>query len=276
MITGATAASLTLTAVTPADAAIYTVVATNLGGSTTSTSAALVVIVPPAITTQPIAAQTIVAGNGVTFTVAASGTPTPTYQWRKDGAPISGATSSTLNIASVTLADAATYTVVATNAAGTATSSNAVLTVHTPPAITSQPVSTQTVAASTSVTLTGAATGTPTPTLQWRKDGVVIPGATGASLTLSALALTDSGTYTLVATNIIGTATSSNSILNVVTGFPPLFTTQPTASQTVIAGNNASFTAAATGTPAPTFQWQKNGVAIAGATSTTLTLTAVT
>ncbi|MFA6961944.1 MAG: immunoglobulin domain-containing protein [Opitutaceae bacterium] len=54
----------------------------------------------------------------------------------------------------------------------------------------------------------------------------------------------------------------------------PTFTTQPS-SQTVTAGANVSFTAAASGTPAPTLQWYKDSVALSGQTSTTLSLTSV-
>jgi predicted carbohydrate-binding protein with CBM5 and CBM33 domain len=77
--------------------------------------------------------QTVNSGNSVTFTVAASGSPTPSYQWRKDGAVISGATTSSYTIASVSSSDAGSYTVTATNNAGTVTSNAAALTLITPP-----------------------------------------------------------------------------------------------------------------------------------------------
>lgn len=55
----------------------------------------------------------------------------------------------------------------------------------------------------------------------------------------------------------------------------PVITTQP-ASQTVIAGASVTFTTGASGAPAPTFQWQKNGVNIAGATGYTYGISGVT
>jgi hypothetical protein len=76
------------------------------------------------------ASQTVLTGASVTFTVAASGTPAPTYQWQKNGAKISGATSTSYTIASVATGDAGTYTVVASNSAGSATSRGAVLKVN--------------------------------------------------------------------------------------------------------------------------------------------------
>lgn len=73
--------------------------------------------------------QTVVAGNSVTFTATASGSPSPTYQWKKGSSNISGANGASYTIASVTAADAGSYTVVATNSAGSATSNAATLTV---------------------------------------------------------------------------------------------------------------------------------------------------
>lgn len=84
--------------------------------------------VAPAITTNP-QSQTVTAGASVTFTAAASGTPAPTFQWKKGTSNITGATSSTLTLSNIQLADAGSYTVVATNSANSATSAAAVLTV---------------------------------------------------------------------------------------------------------------------------------------------------
>ncbi len=91
------------------------------GGGSTNTA--------PAITTQP-QSQTVNVGANVMFTVAASGSPEPTYQWRKDGANLSGETATTLTLSNVQASGAGVYTVVATNAAGSATSNNAILTVN--------------------------------------------------------------------------------------------------------------------------------------------------
>lgn len=90
--------------------------------------------VAPAITTQPTS-QTITEGQSVTFTAAASGSPFPTYQWKKDGSNIAGQTNATLTFI-VSPSDAGSYTCVATNSEGSATTNAAVLTViplPTPP-----------------------------------------------------------------------------------------------------------------------------------------------
>lgn len=86
--------------------------------------------IAPVITLNPVT-QSVLSGANVTFTATASGTPTPTWQWNKDAVPIGGATSSTLVLFGVTSGDNGTYTATATNAAGSATSSGAVLTVTT-------------------------------------------------------------------------------------------------------------------------------------------------
>jgi hypothetical protein len=86
-----------------------------------------------AISLQP-SSSTVTAGQTATFSVTATGTAPLSYQWRKDGAAISGATSSTLTLASVSAANAGTYTVVVTNSAGSVTSTGAVLVVNELPA----------------------------------------------------------------------------------------------------------------------------------------------
>lgn len=97
-------------------------------------------IVPATVTASP-ADQTTFAGDTVKFTVAAKGSGTLTYQWRKDGSNLgnggiaSGATTSNLTLTGATSADAGSYDCVVTNTMGTATSGAAMLTVLTPPTI---------------------------------------------------------------------------------------------------------------------------------------------
>ncbi|CAK0748377.1 exported hypothetical protein [Gammaproteobacteria bacterium] len=97
----------------------------------------------PAITVQP-QSQSIVTGLPVTFSVTATGTPTLTYQWKKNTVNIGGATSATYNIAAVAAGDAASYTVVVTNGGGNVTSSAAVLTVTAGGGPSPQPLPTRT------------------------------------------------------------------------------------------------------------------------------------
>jgi endonuclease/exonuclease/phosphatase family metal-dependent hydrolase len=113
----------------------YTVSVTNAFGSTNSSAATLTVnplLIPPAITTNP-ASQTVVEGADVAFTVAADGTPPPSYQWRFNGTNVAGATGTLLPLTNVTAAQAGTYLVVVTNAAGSTNSQPATLTVNVMP-----------------------------------------------------------------------------------------------------------------------------------------------
>src|SRR5690606_27748273 len=137
--------------------------------------------VAPSITTQPVS-QNVNAGANATFTVSASGTGPLSYQWRFNGANISGATATSYTRSNVQSGDAGNYSVVVSNAAGSATSANAALTVNVPPSITTQPVS-QTVNAGANVTFTVSASGTAPLSYQWRFNGANISGATASSLT---------------------------------------------------------------------------------------------
>ena len=167
------------------------------------------------------AAASATVGQTVTFSVTVDGTAPFSYQWYKAGVSIAGATSASYVISGVQLTDAGTYYAYIANSAGSTTSDNAVLTVNLlagAPAFTTQPAS-QTVTAGTAVTFTAAASGSPAPTFQWRKNGANITGATGASYTIASATTADAGTYAVVATNSAGSATSNNAVLTVVT--PP-------------------------------------------------------
>ena len=104
-------------------------VITNAAGSATSSNAALTVVLSPK-------SQTNYASSTATFTATAFSPELLNYQWQKngtnlvDGGNLSGATNSTLTIASVSDADAASYSAVVSDAFGSVTTSNAVLTVN--------------------------------------------------------------------------------------------------------------------------------------------------
>ncbi|MBS0662125.1 MAG: immunoglobulin domain-containing protein, partial [Verrucomicrobia bacterium] len=81
----------------------------------------------PTIVTQP-SSQAVTVGGTAVFSVGASGTPAPTYQWRRNGAPLSGQTGTTLTLSGVTLADSGTvFDVVVSNSVGSVTSNGATL-----------------------------------------------------------------------------------------------------------------------------------------------------
>jgi internalin A len=130
-VVAATNTSLALTNVQTANAGSYTVVVTNTLGSVTSAIAVLTVLMPASIMSQP-QSRTNFMGSDASFSVTASGTPTPTCQWQFDGAIIPGATGTNLLRSAVQFADAGAYRVVVTNVAGSVTSAVATLTVACP------------------------------------------------------------------------------------------------------------------------------------------------
>jgi len=127
-IPGATSSSYTRVSAQPVHAGNYSVVVTNAYGSVTSSVASLTVLLPPNITAQP-QGQSVKEGTNVTFSVTATGDAPLDYQWRFNGADISGATGSSYTRSNVTLFDGGNYSVVIDNDAGEITSADAVLTV---------------------------------------------------------------------------------------------------------------------------------------------------
>jgi len=217
----------------------------------------------------------VTAGQTATFTVVAAGTAPLSYQWQKNGANIAGATSASYTTPATTTSDSgSTFDVVVTNTAGTVTSSAATLTVNpapVAPTITTSPAN-QAVTAGQTATFTVVAAGTAPLSYQWQKNGVNIAGATAASYTTPATVTSDSGsTFDVAVTNTAGTVTSAGATLTVNPApVAPTITTPP-ANQTVTAGQTATFTVVAAGTAPLSYQWQKNGVNIAGATSASYT-----
>lgn len=233
-ITGATAASYSTGATaTTMSGERFRVVVTNSAGSVTSSAVVLSVNPAPvaaAFTAQP-ANQSVTAGSAAAFTVVATGTPPPTLQWQRStdaGSTfnnISGATDPTYNTGLTTLSqNGERYRVLASNSAGSATSSTATLTVNAAPqapVITTQPTA-QSVTAPATATFTAAASGVPTPTWQWQlsTDNAAsfanITGATNPSYTTPATVVGDNGKrFRVVATNSAGPATSQAAVLTV-------------------------------------------------------------
>jgi ELWxxDGT repeat protein len=286
-ISGATSTTLSFTTSGSQNGNKYRAVFTNSCGSATTTAATLTINVASAITTNP-SVQSGCAGFTASFSAAASGTPTPTVQWQQstDGGAtfnnISGATSSTLSFTTSGSQNGNQYRAVFTNSCGSATTNAAILTVNVAAAITTNP-SNQSGCAGFTASFSAAANGTPSPTVQWQvsTDGGATfnnyPGATSTTLSFTASSFLSGTLYRAVFTNSCGSAITTSASLNVNTA--PAITTNP-ANAGVTAGNTATFTAAASGTPSPTVQWQvsTDGGAtfsnISGATSTTLTFTA--
>src|SRR5207302_1668743 len=212
-IIGATPASLTLSDVQTVDIGAYRVIVANLFGSATSVVANLTISLPPTLISQP-QSQTVAAGANATFTVAATGDPPLTYQWLFEGAPIAGATDASLTLTNVQAFDAGNYALLVSNPGGSVISSNAVLTVISPPVIFLQPQSVNVEPGETAFFLVGAAGSNPL-SYQWRKYDTNLPGANASTLQLTNVQTSDAGPYTVVISNSLGSVTSDVAWLTV-------------------------------------------------------------
>lgn len=187
-------------------------------------------------------------GVSATFTVAATGNNALTYQWRRNGTPlsnsarISGVNTPVLTITDLRASDANSYTVTVSTPTSNLTSNPALLSVLAAPEITQHPVS-ATRDLGDSVTFSGGATGAATLAYRWHhgatalNDGPGVAGATTSTLTLTNLPFTRAGDYTLRVTNTHGQDTSTVATLTVERR-PGAFASgllQPTANSTVFA-----------------------------------------
>lgn len=239
----ATGSSYTLASPQTGDnGAVFSVVVTNPAGTITSNNATLTVTsgtVAPAITAQP-ANLTVTAGQTATFNVTATGTAPLTYVWRKNGTAVPGGpNAATYSYAAPIGDNGAAFSVVVSNSAGSATSTNAILTVNsapTPPAITTQPAS-QTVAVGQTATFSVSASGAGL-SYQWRKGGANISGATSAAYTTPATVLGDNGAlFSVVVTNASGSVTSDNATLGLRLVATEVSATRITATEMVTTPN---------------------------------------
>ena len=171
---------------------------------------------PPAITTQPTAV-TVADGATANFTVTATGDAPLSYQWRRAGADIAGATGAALALPAPYAFNASSIAVAVSNAAGTAVSSNALLTVTAvAPTIAAQPANAAVVAGAAASFSVIAAGGTAPLSYQLKRSGVAVAGATAANHTLASTALSDNGaTFAVDVVNPAGTLTSSAATLTV-------------------------------------------------------------
>uniref|UniRef100_UPI0037E9B6AB hemicentin-1 n=1 Tax=Semicossyphus pulcher TaxID=241346 RepID=UPI0037E9B6AB len=258
------------------DTGQYVCKATNVAGQVDK-NFHLNIYVPPSIDgpTEERVVETI--SNPVTFACDATGIPPPSLAWLKNGRPIENSESlemhifsggSKLQIARSQLSDSGTYTCVASNVEGKARKSYH-LTIQVPPSISgSELPSEMGVLLNESVQLVCRAQGTPTPTIQWLKDGEVINNTrnTGlrispdqSTLTVTGAHTTDSGKYTCVATN---TAGEEDRIFNLNVYVPPVIDGNSDTAErlTTVLDSSVNIECVATGSPPPQLNWLRNGL----------------
>ena len=161
----------------------------------------------------------------------------------------------------------------AADSSGIISTSSAVnVVVDIPPTITAQPTN-QTVAQGSNAIFTVTAAGTVPLSYRWLFNGTNLTGATNYSLTVTNVHSTNAGNYSVVVTNVVGSVTSSNAVLALLTS--PTITVQPT-NQTALQGSNVTFSVTATGTAPLNYQWRFNTTnLLVGATNSSLIMTNV-
>ena len=147
------------------------------------------------------------------------------------------------------------YSVVISDPSGSVTSSVASLLVVYRPSVLVQPTN-QFVLAGSDVTFGVSASGTSPLSYQWYFNGLVLNGQTNVVLSLTNVAPSQAGNYSVIITNMFGSVTSRLVVLGI--GSPPVISLQPT-NQTVLAGKRVLLTAGVSGVGPLTFQWQLNG-----------------
>jgi uncharacterized repeat protein (TIGR03803 family) len=171
-------------------------------------------VTAPVIVTEP-SSRTNVAGSTANFAVVARAMGPLNYQWVKGASTMSQKTNSILTLTNVSDADVASYSVIVSNAAGSVTSTPAVLTVINLPRIATQPLDRTNVVGSTAV-FSVAATGTGPLGYQWLKGTNALPQQKNSTLTLPRVSDADSAVYRVVVTNVAGSVTSSPARLTVI------------------------------------------------------------
>jgi hypothetical protein len=272
----ATNQSLLLTNIQPIHEGTYRLVIYNESGSAESDPFFITVIVPVSIVTQPTNRSARLNAT-VTFAVQTSGTLPKSYQWRYNGVDIAGATSASLVLSNVAIADEGAYSVLVSDSIRSVLSDPANLRVTIAPIIQRQPEG-QTLPVGTLVTFSVTATARPLPMgFKWMRDRMTLTNfllsETNCTLTLANLPLNRGGAYAVIVTNAsdppFNMAMSLNAYLTLV--IPPTNVLTDT-------GSNVSFTVAANCglyTPRLRYQWIVRGTNLPDATNATLTLTNV-
>lgn len=231
---------------------------------------ASVSVTPSVSVTSSASSNTFCSGQSVTFTAnPVNGGSSPSYQWKKNGSNIAGATSPTYTTS--TLANSDQVSVVLTSSlscvtSSTGTSPAVTMTLGTVPASVSIGSTGSSICSGTAVTFTATPTnGGSSPSYQWLLNGSSIGGATSPTYSSSSLVNGDQVSVRMTSSIACATgspATSSTTTMTVTASGEP--TVSITSVPSVSFSSSSTFAGAS-----PTYQWYKNGVAIGGATSST-------
>jgi hypothetical protein len=239
----------------------------------TGAPAAPKIVSQPADNVQP-------AGQPASFHVTAAGAGPLSYQWRRNGVDIPGATSSWLTISALPAENGARFGVAVRGHSGSVTSAAATLTVKTAegagPVIVSGPAD-RAVTAGQPVSFTVVASGAPPLNYRWQKNGMDIVGESLATLAIPAAIQADAGaSFTAIVSNPAGRVTGAPATLSVgPSERAPIILTSPARSR-VQAGRPGTFSVIARSASPMRYQWQSgaftgNMVDIAGANDSVYT-----
>ncbi|HWQ92890.1 MAG TPA: MBG domain-containing protein, partial [Clostridia bacterium] len=264
LLVGELSPTLVLTNVQLAATGDYTVVVTNLAGQVESAPAGLIVVQPPVITLFP-SDQIVPAGGTAIFAVNAESAGPLSFEWYyNDTTLLPGATTNTLILSAVQLADAGKYSVKVTNIAGSVVAS-AMLVVVLPPLIVAPPVS-QIVNESSNVVFHVNASSLGPMTYTWLLNGTPVPNAITDTLMIPAVKTNDAGTYTVQVHNVAGSGVA----------FAELAVVVPPTNTTAVTFTDAAFHVGTFHSSVPGYEWFFLGQPLAGETAHTLTITNVT
>jgi Immunoglobulin I-set domain len=223
-------------------------------------------------TTQPTSRSAVV-GSSVAFTGTVAGTGPFTYQWLKNGLPmidggrVSGATSTTLILSSVTSDDTADYRLAATDSCIQRIESQvARLTVTLCTPASGGVSGVTTITQGQPLRLFAIPSGDGPFTIQWRRNGQLLAndcryiGATTEILTLNNASTSDSGYFDFLVTNLCGSGATVQGVDVLVRPCGPTFTLLPV-TQAPLIGNSATLRVMATSTNGIVqYQWRRDGV----------------
>jgi hypothetical protein len=163
----------------------------------------------PLIVADPLAVDAF-TGETITLTPLVTGSLPLTYQWRRNGADITGATAVSLVVSNAQPSNGGTYSVVVRNSAGEAVSGDVAVNVSeiSKPVITQQPRS-RTVLAGANVTFSVQASGSSSFNYQWQFNGADLLNATNATLSVTNVMLANTGSYTVMVSNQAGSTPSA-------------------------------------------------------------------
>lgn len=251
--------TLSLSNVRSAQAGQYSCVVSNSSGSLNCDPVTLSVSQSVKILGQP-GTTTVNEGAAVSLTMSASGDGL-SYDWSRNGTSL-GVNSPTLSFSSIKASDEGTYSCRIWNSNSSANCNAFSVTVNQGVRITTQPVAASAFE-DTSVTLSVAATGKPTPTVDWYFNNTLYR-SNATSLTLSSLKMSDAGNYKCVVRNSVNSL-DCNSVA--VTVREKVRITKQLANQALNAGDTLRLDLAATGEAPLNFRCFRNGASVVSGTS---------